>query len=156
MSQDNHRTRAVFAVQALTNQPIYHAIENKSLMIRTRKEPHLYLSLCYGELKLLPKPGSGSFWDCVRTSGWYGFRNTVSGTYLHINGTANTICAEQRQRLGSNYFTAEMDVNGGCILNVYKAPSHELLRVSVSEDRKSLSTLEPAGEPWDFIEIKYV
>lgn len=155
MSQDDHHARSVFAVQALENLPVNQPIENRSLMIRTRQEPHLYLSLCYGELKLSLKPGSGSFWYCVRTGGWYSFCNTVSGTYLGYDVT-NIKCAGQRPLSPNEYFTVDRDVKGGCILNVFKASTKDLLRVSVSENIKSLSILKPAGEAWDLIEIKDV
>ncbi|KAM0466155.1 hypothetical protein ACHAPV_001109 [Trichoderma viride] len=160
MSQDDHHARSAFAVQALENPPANQPIENRSLMIRTRKEPHLYLSLRYGELRLLLKPASGSFWYCFRKGGWYIFRNSVSGTYLGRGtantASANTLCAGQGPLSPSKYFTVDRDVNGGCILNVFNPSTDDLLGVSVSEDRKSSSTSEPAGEAWDLIEIKYV
>jgi hypothetical protein len=99
--------QSVFAVQALENQSANQPIENKTLMIRTRKEPHLYLSLCYGDLKLQLSPGSGSFWLCVKRGGWYGFRNTVSGTYLCRGLTTigtDTICMGSRSHAPSEYF----------------------------------------------------
>lgn len=152
-SQDDHNTRSVSPVQALENRPI----ENVLLLIRTRKVPHFYLTLCNGEVELLSKPGpsGGSFWYCVRNGGWYGFRNTVSGTYLGLNSSMS-ICARQRQQSPNEYFTAERGVNGGYILHVFKPSSGHLLPVSASEENKCLGPRNEEGTAWDLIESKYL
>lgn len=152
-SQDDHDTPSASPVQALENRPI----ENVPLLIRTRKEPQLYLSLCDGEIQLLPKPSpsSGSFWYCVRMGGWYGFRNTVSGTYLGYN-PYSSICAIERQQSSSEYLTAEKDVNGGYILNVFRPSDSHLMPVSVSKRNKLLFPQNEGGTAWDLFESKYL
>lgn len=169
ISQDEN-ARATPAVQVLDNPPI----ADRPLMIRTKEDPHLYLSLCYGYVKLLPKPipSGGSFWYCVKKGGWYGFRNTVSGTFLGHNADGDSICATQGFHSADEYFTVEKDVNGGYIMNVFNSNGSRLIPVSISEDRKSLKSLIPAftskdrnslksliqrqerGSAWEFIESK--
>ncbi|KAL7899561.1 hypothetical protein HDV64DRAFT_211817 [Trichoderma sp. TUCIM 5745] len=55
----------------------FQPTDNGPLLIRTRQKPHLFLSLCYGELKVLHAPASGSYWECVKRQGWFGLRSTV-------------------------------------------------------------------------------
>lgn len=149
MSQDDDNTRSVSLVQALENPPI----KNKPLLIRTRKEPNLYLTLCDGELLLIPNPRGGSFWYCVRKAGWYGFRNTVSGTYLGSDASSS-ICA--RQHSFSEFFTAERDVDGGYILNIFRSSDNNLMPLFVSNDNKHLFPRNEGGMAWDFITPKYL
>lgn len=151
ISQDDHNARSTPTVQVLENPPI----ANRPLMIRTKKDPHLYITLCDGEVKLLPNPTStdGSFWYCVRTGGWYGFRNTVSGTFLGRH-TAGSIYAAQRFHSANEYFTVERDVNGGYIMHVFSSQDTRLIPVSISEDTHSLIHGKEEGVAWEFIGSK--
>lgn len=145
--------RAPLLPQALENQPL----KDIPILIRTRKEPQLYLTLCDGEVRLLPKPSpaGGSFWYCVRNGGWCGFRNTASGTYLGITNSIS-ICARQRQQSSREYLTAERDVNGGYILNVFIPSENHLLPLSASKENKFLSAQNEGGIVWDLFESKYL
>lgn len=153
--QDNPQARSIFAAQALEIQPVNQRIENRHLMIRTREEPHLYLGLYYGDLKLSLRPEPGSDWYCERKGGWYGFCNTISGTYLG-HGAANTafagtICAAQRFLSPSGYFTVDRNATGGCILHIFSPNTNDLLQVSVSEDKQFLLPRNRGGMAWEFV-----
>lgn len=153
ISQDDLNARSISVVQPLENRPI----ENTPLLIRTRKEPHLYLTICDGELLILPEinPNGGNFWYCTRKDAWYGFRNTVTGCYIGTGYT--TICQLGSHHTSAGYFTIERDANGGYIMNVF-IPESKLLPLSIieMEGKKYLSPEEGTGTAWDFIDIKYV
>ncbi|KAL7924805.1 hypothetical protein ACQKWADRAFT_285994 [Trichoderma austrokoningii] len=152
-SQDDFNARSISVVQAVENRPI----ENTPLLIRTRKEPHLYLAICDGQLELLSKlvPSNGNFWYCARKGAWYGFRNTVTGCYIGMG--YNTICQMGSHHTSMGYFTTERDMNGGYIMNIFM-PENKLLPLSIEEidGKKNLSPKDGTGTAWDFIDIKYV
>lgn len=125
-------------------------------LIRTRQEPHLYLSLCYGELKFLPFPTAGSYWKCPRQNGWFGLRNSVSGRYISYDDSNGQIYVKHLHFTTHEYFTDCRDPNGGYILKQLKRPTNELMEVSISKDKKSLVHQKSGGTAWDFIETKYV
>ncbi|KAM0246072.1 hypothetical protein ACHAQJ_010369 [Trichoderma viride] len=85
----------------------HHPIAGKTFIIRTRQEPHRILTLTNGALEFLsrPFPSSGIFWQCVTTEGWYGFKNTVSGTYLG-HDSKGKIFAKVSHHRAHEYFTA--------------------------------------------------
>lgn len=151
--RDKDKDEHASAVLTIENLPI----PGKSLMIRTRKEPHLILTLCSGELKFLrkPIPGGGCFWQCVKKDGWLGFRNTVSGTYLGHDGQGK-LYAKQSHHEPFEHFTMERDVDGGYILQQLMGPNNELVQVCLNEDGKSLMQQKEGGTAWDFIDVQYV
>lgn len=120
-------TDAIFADEKDAVIPIaaalhveHHPVANRSSIIRTRQKPHRYLTLDHGHLKLLESitAGGGWLWHCFKNCGWYGFRNTVSGTHL---GHA---WWDDRHRLHANaphhrsdeYFIADRQTDGGYTL----------------------------------------
>lgn len=136
----------------------YHPKAGKSFMIRTRTEPHYILTVENGELRLLEKPtlGGGSFWHCVKRSGWKTFCNSVTGTNLHHDGQGK-ISIQRGHSLFQNmneYFTTERHDDGGYILLMKHGD--ELSQVAISGDGKCLVERKEDGTAWDFIEAKYV
>lgn len=136
----------------------YQPKTGKYFMIRTRMEPHYILTVENGELRLLEKPtlGGGSFWHCVKRSGWHTFCNSVTGTHLHHDGQGKI----KIQHAGSSfqdmneYFTTERHEDGGYILLMKHGD--ELSQVAISGDGKCLIEKKEDGTAWDFIEAKYV
>lgn len=136
----------------------YHPKAGKSFMIRTRTEPHYILTVENGELRLLEKPtlGGGSFWHCVKRSGWKTFCNSVTGTNLHHDGQGK-ISIQRGHSLFQNmneYFTTERHEDGGYVLLMKHGD--ELTQAAISGDGKSLIEKKENGIAWDFIEAKYV
>ncbi|KAL7924804.1 hypothetical protein ACQKWADRAFT_285993 [Trichoderma austrokoningii] len=124
-------------------------------LVRTRQEPRLFLSLCYGELQFLPIPTAGSYWKCTRKDGWFGLRNTVSGRYISHDDKGQ-IYVKVLHLTPHEYFTDCRDPNGGYILKQLKSPTNELMEVSISKDKKSLVHQKEGGTAWDFIDTKYI
>ncbi|KAH0531438.1 hypothetical protein TsFJ059_000267 [Trichoderma semiorbis] len=136
----------------------YRPKAGKSFMIRTRTKPHYILTVESGELRLLEKPtlGGGSFWHCVKRSGWHTFCNSVTGTHLHHDGRGK-ITIQHAGNLFQNmneYFTTERHEDGGYILLMKHGD--ELTQVAISGDGKCLIEKKEDGTTWDFIEAKYV
>ncbi|KAL7804067.1 hypothetical protein V8C43DRAFT_320635 [Trichoderma afarasin] len=135
----------------------YHPKAGKYFMIRTRTEPHYILTVESGELRLLEKPtlGGGSFWHCVKRSGWHTFCNSVTGTNLHHDGQGK-ISIQRAHKLFQNmdgYFTTERHEDGGYILLMKHGD--ELSQVAISGDGKCLIEQKEGGTAWDFIDAKY-
>ncbi|RFU78027.1 hypothetical protein TARUN_4183 [Trichoderma arundinaceum] len=128
----------------------HHPKADKSFVIRERREPHRIMALENGELKILSDPfaGGGWLWNCVKKAGWYGFRNTVSGTYLGHNGQQKIVAIAPHHK-SHEYFMAERHEEGGYILLMRHGD--ELLQVAVSKDGNSLVE-QKEGTAWDFIE----
>ncbi|KAK1248637.1 hypothetical protein MKX08_006857 [Trichoderma sp. CBMAI-0020] len=145
-------------------------------LIRTRQEPHLYLSLSYGKLEILPLPTGGSYWECVKKDGWFGLRNTVSGGFISHDNKGR-ICVKDQYLTSHEYFTDCRHPDGGYILKQLKTPtneleesilkeqgplgcilkhfmgrSNELMEVSISKDEESLVHQREGGTAWDFID----
>ncbi|KAL6690674.1 hypothetical protein J3F84DRAFT_179332 [Trichoderma pleuroticola] len=136
----------------------YHPRAGKYFMIRTRTEPHYILTVENGELRLLEKPtlGGGSFWHCVKRSGWHTFCNSVTGTHLHHDGQGK-ISIQRAGHLLQNmneYFTTERHEDGGYILLMKHGD--ELSQVAIFGDGKCLIEQREDGTAWDFIEAKHV
>ncbi|KAH8127206.1 hypothetical protein FP744_10007467 [Trichoderma asperellum] len=135
------------------------SIADRTFLIRSREEPHLFITVCNGAVKCLPKPipGGGSFWRCFKKDGWDGLRNTVSGGYLGLDNPDET-CAKQPRQSANEYLTIDRDRNGSYILYVIdNAMGVNMVRkqVSISEDGKSLVAKREGGTVWDFIDSKY-
>ncbi|KAJ4865377.1 hypothetical protein T069G_01907 [Trichoderma breve] len=136
----------------------YHPKAGRYFMIRTRTEPHYILTVENGELRLLEKPtlGGGSFWHCVKRSGWHTFCNSVTGTNLHHDGQGK-ISIQRAHNFFQNmdgYFTTERHEDGGYILLMKHGD--ELSQVAISGDGKCLIEQKEDGTAWDFIEARYV
>ncbi|PTB46544.1 uncharacterized protein TrAFT101_004004 [Trichoderma asperellum] len=137
----------------------HHLVANRSFMIRTRQKPHLYLTLEHGELKLLENitVGGGWLWYCFKNCGWYGFRNTVSGTYL---GHAwwddrHRLLANAPHHRADEYFIADRQTDGGYTLLARK--DDQLLPVVISEFHMLLGQAEEAnGTAWEFVDTKFI
>jgi hypothetical protein len=105
--------------------------DNGPLLIRTRQKPHLFLSVCYGVMRLLPTPAGGSYWRCVKKQGWFGLRSTVSGRYISRDEKGQI--AVSGRRVGYfECFTDCRDPNGGYILKQLERPSSELKEMIIS------------------------
>ncbi|KAL7948061.1 hypothetical protein V8C42DRAFT_316571 [Trichoderma barbatum] len=128
----------------------HHPKAGKTFMIRTRAEPHYILTLEDGELRLLRKPtlGGGSFWHCVKRSGWYSFRNSVAGTYLSHDGQGQLSVMQSHQKL-HEYFHED----GGYILVMKHGD--EMWQVAISGGKWLVEQREE-GTAWEFIEAKYL
>jgi hypothetical protein len=144
----------------------HQPVAGKTFIIRTRKEPHLALTLRGGVLVLLPEiiPGNGAFWNCYKKDGWYGFENSVSGTYLgHEND--DKIHAKTFNHKSHEYFMVDRHINGGYILLLgshnnrqyydEEGSDNNLMQVAISEDGKWLVQKKEEGIAWDFIDIKH-
>ncbi|UKZ51896.1 hypothetical protein TrVGV298_005661 [Trichoderma virens] len=129
----------------------HHPKNGRHFMIRERQHPHRILSLRLGEIILTDQqcPALGWLWMCVKKSGWYGFQNAVSGTYLGHNGR-NKIHAAMPHHKSHEYFMAERHENGGYVL--LTRHGEELWQVAISEDGDYLVEQKEAGTAWDFVE----
>lgn len=116
------------------------------LLIRSRQKPHLFLSVCYGEPKLLPTPAGGSYWEYVKKEGWFGLRSTVSGTYIS-HDEEGQIDVRARGLGYCECFTDCRDPNGGYILKQLKnCFSEELKKKAINYIR--LGSLSKDKETW--------
>lgn len=110
-----------------------------------------------GHLQLLPddggKSGGGYNWTCVEKSGWFGFRNRVSGAYMGraLDRTANLGAVEHHHRFWE-FFTVRPDPRGGCALLITHS-AEELWRVSIGTDGKTLVRMEHGDAQWEFEEV---
>lgn len=155
--KDDQDMRPIDLKLAFQNPPI----ADELFLIRSREKPHLLLTICGGEPKCIPKPiaGGGSFWHCYKKNNWYLFRNTVSGTYLGLDG--GKVCAKPLQSNCTQYLTLDRDESGGYILhvlhvqNVHDLSSMERWQVAISEDGRSVVPRGEGGTVWDFIDLKY-
>ncbi|KAL7941340.1 hypothetical protein V8C42DRAFT_360954 [Trichoderma barbatum] len=127
----------------------YHPIEGRSFMIRSILG--LILTLVGGELKFLEKPipGGGAIWHCHKKNNWFGFCNSVSGTYLGHNGKGKIVATKSKHET-DGYFVPIRQKSGGYVL--YASHGEELLQVAISEDGKSLVEQPKGGTAWDFID----
>ncbi|KAL7909533.1 hypothetical protein GGI35DRAFT_479798 [Trichoderma velutinum] len=143
----------------LTIQSVeHHPKAGKQFMIRERQEPHRIIALLFGDLILHDgqSPATGWLWKCVKKSGWYGFRNVVSGSYLGHNGQSK-IQAVMPHHKSHEYFMAERHEDGGYVL--LTRHGEELWQVVISKDGKSLvekKAEEGTGTAWDFVEASQV
>lgn len=141
----------------LTIQSVeHHPKAGKQFMIRERQEPHRIIALLFGELVLIDEQSTaqGWLWKCVKKSGWYGFRNVVSGSYLGYKGQSKTLQACMPHHKNNEYFMTERHEDGGYVLLTIHG--EELWQVAISKDGKSLvekKAEEGAGTAWDFVEI---
>ncbi|KAH6611027.1 hypothetical protein Trco_001047 [Trichoderma cornu-damae] len=132
----------------------HHPKADRSFVIRERREPHRVVALENGELKIVndPSVGGGWLWQCVKKSGWYGFRNTASGTYLGHNGQQKIVAVAPHHK-AHEFFMAERHEEGGYVLLMRH--NDELLQVAISRDGRSLME-QKVGTSWDFIEADAV
>ncbi|KAL6908748.1 hypothetical protein GGI43DRAFT_393534 [Trichoderma evansii] len=146
------------ASTAATPHMEYHPVANNSFMIRTRQNPHLYLTLENDELKVqdtLP-PGGGWLWNCVKNCGWYGVRNTASGTYLGHDRKGN-IVAKAPHHKDNEYFIVDRQSEGGYALLAWHG--NQLIEVVLLEGVYGLfERVErtDVAAAWDFIDVKFV
>lgn len=115
----------------------------------------LLITLEEGQLQLqrsnLEKPGGGWFWTCVEKSGWLGFRNHVSGTYLGRDSKGG-LQATRKHHKDWESFCVRHDPRGGYTILV-KYYGDGLWKVALSADRKGLIETEDRGVQWDFEEV---
>lgn len=142
----------------------HHPIANKPCMIRTKQKTHRYLILEDGKLRLVESDEirGGWLWHCLKNRGWYGFRNTASGTYLGHNG-GNDWCSTKTKLLANashhktdEHFMPDRQIDGGYTLLARK--DDQLLPVIISESDKLLlgSAEETNGTAWEFIDTKFI
>jgi hypothetical protein len=131
----------------------HHPIPGGMFIIRTKQEPRRYLGLDNGKVRALDElpAWGGCHWECVKQSGWYGFRNVVSGRYLG-HDTKGNIIAKVLQHNVNEYFKTDREVGGGYALQSYHG--NDLAQVGISKDGKSLIDREEEAEEvtWDFID----
>jgi hypothetical protein len=133
---------------------------NRSCMIRTRQKPHRYLILEDGVLELSEnlQVGGGWLWHCCKDRGWYGFRNTASGTYLGHEWCSGIrkLLAEVSHHLTDEHFMVDRQIDGGYTLLAREGDN--LLPVMNSELEKLLlgQVEEENVMAWEFIDVKFV
>ncbi|KAL6811025.1 hypothetical protein GGI42DRAFT_206089 [Trichoderma sp. SZMC 28013] len=141
----------------LTIQSVeHHPKAGKQFMIREKQKPHRIITLSFGDLVLMDEQSAaqGWLWQCVKKSGWYGFRNVVSGSYLGYHGQNKKIQACMPHHKSHEYFMTERHEDGGYVLLTIHG--EELWQVDISKDGKSLvekKAEEGGGVAWDFVEI---
>ncbi|PKS05116.1 hypothetical protein jhhlp_008483 [Lomentospora prolificans] len=104
-----------------------------------------------GELRLADPNNlrGGYHWRCVRTSGWFGFRNCVSGTYIGHNERRKFI-ASARHHKPHEYFTPVHHRCGGYELLIRHG--NDMRSMAVADDGASLIEVNGDGALWDFLE----
>lgn len=144
--KDDDDSASVLTVQSVE----HHPKPDRSFIIRERQAPYRIIGLDNGELKPRkgPSTGGGWLWQCVKKAGWYGFRNTVSGTYLGHNGQSKIVAVAPHHK-SHEYFMAERHEEGGYVLLMRHGD--ELLQVAISKDGNALVE-QKVGTTWDFIE----
>jgi len=113
------------------------------------------LTLLDGNIVLAPPSGRGSIlWECVESSGWFGFRSCVSGKFICHGRDARLKCtAEQHHSL--RYFTITPVPKGGYIMQM---PDWWTLRPVVINAENGLQKLGRTGNKlsegivWNFLE----
>ncbi|EHK19479.1 uncharacterized protein TRIVIDRAFT_121509, partial [Trichoderma virens Gv29-8] len=125
-------------------------VSGSSYIIRTTKKPHRILGLKNGQTEVLEKPipGGGNLWHCHDKNNWYGFCNSVSGTYLSHNEGGKVLATKNSLEI-DECFVPRREKGGGYIL--LTCHEKELLQVAISDDGKSLVEKKEGGEAWEFI-----
>lgn len=160
-------TNAIFADEKDAMIPVteaphveHHPAADRTFMIRTKQQPHRHLSLENGELKLLEsvEAGGGWLWHCFKNCGWFGFRNTVSGTYL---GHAwwddqHRLLAKAPHHQADEYFIADRQTDGGYTLLALN--DNKLLPVATAgvHDMLLRQAEEPIGTAWEFVDTNFI
>lgn len=101
-------------------------------------------------------PGAGWLWNCVKKCGWYGFRNTASGTYLGRDNEGN-IVANAPHHIHWEYFIVDRQSEGGYALLTWH--DDQLIDVVLLEGVYSLQERVEKTDvavAWDFIDVKLV
>ncbi|KAH6845622.1 hypothetical protein B0I37DRAFT_380709 [Chaetomium sp. MPI-CAGE-AT-0009] len=107
-----------------------------------------------GELRLQDNPGGRGCWHwlCVEKDGWFGFRNTASGTYLGVNVWGN-LQAEVKHHRGWEYFITRRHPDGGYLLLGTQAGLWRLAKVGLNRDGDGLVLHEGNGLVWEFVKV---
>ncbi|PON27304.1 hypothetical protein TGAM01_v203685 [Trichoderma gamsii] len=142
----------------------HHPIANRPCMIRTKQAPHRYLILVDGKLRLVGSDEirGGWLWHCLKNRGWYGFRNTASGTYLGHDG-CNDWCSSKAKLLANashhkidEHFMPDRQINGGYTLLARKGDRLLPVVLSESDSLKLGPAEEKNGTAWEFIDTKFI
>jgi hypothetical protein len=89
-------------------------------------------------------------WRCVKTNGWFGFQNFVSGKFLGHDFWWS-FKAEMNHHKNWEYFHAERSGEGNLLL---ASRLGNFLQITISNDGKGLTTTEDGGTLWEFIRIE--
>lgn len=110
------------------------------------------IALVDGDLRLADPADlrGGYHWHCVRTAGWFGFRNCVSGTYLGHNERKRFIAAVRHHR-PHEYFTPLHHPSGG--YELLMRHNNEQRSMAVGQDDSSLVEVSGEGALFDFLEV---
>ena len=128
---------------------------NKTLLIRNHETQRI-VTLLNGQLKAssLREAEGGCRWMCIERDGWFGFRNTVSGTHIGHNGKGAYI-ANVKHHKDYEYFSTRSHPEGGFLLltshdwklrmMTLKADGQTLLETRYDDtDRRAI---------WEFLEV---
>lgn len=98
------------------------------------------------------EPGGGWYWACVEKGNWFGFRNTVSGSYLGHNGKSG-LHASAIHHKAHQFLCVGHHSHGGYLLLVKSPGGEEMRHVGCSADMKTLVEKEKDGAQWMFEEV---
>ena len=130
---------------------------NFTFIIRSVTSGHV-LTLLDGQI-VLTRPGgpsSGSIhWACVKTKGWLGFRNVVSGKFLGHDAKGRLICSAERHR-DWEWFHVRTRPEGGSVLLMKHYERLWHVGIKVEDGVERLAKISDEGEDglvWDFVQI---
>jgi hypothetical protein len=125
------------------------------------------ITLLEGNVVLAHPDDRGSvYWACVKTRGWYGFRNCATRKFLGYKEDGSLCCsAEQQQNMENFHISSRPD--GGSFLLMSHVGNHiadfcygrELWYVGVKigqgiEILAKIGTDDSLGIGWEFIEVR--
>lgn len=125
-------------------------------MICLKDDPDYVITLTDGQLQLEKglRPGGGWVWKCIQTRGWFGFRNSVSGTYIGHDNNGN-IKATAFYHKGWEFLSPpQKQPAGGYLLHVGRWGNlHPLAIKRKGSDSFSLIEREDNGTAWEFVRL---
>ncbi|PQE10979.1 major facilitator superfamily transporter multidrug resistance protein [Rutstroemia sp. NJR-2017a BVV2] len=120
-------------------------------VIRDRKRRYI-ITLTDGNLQLENKvaAGGGSYWICINTNGWFGFRNSVSGMFMGHDGRSKFVCRALYHRSYES-FSPRAHPDGGYWLMTLHGNTWRAM--SIGDNEKELVEVDDNGTAWEFVKV---
>ncbi|PQE22004.1 Phenazine biosynthesis protein [Rutstroemia sp. NJR-2017a BBW] len=123
----------------------------ETYMICDRKKRRI-ITLTNGKLQLEDKvaAGGGSHWICIDNNGWFGFRNSVSGTFMGHDARGKFICKVSHHKPHEWFFPRAHRDGGYWLLMLH---GNEWRAMSIGKDGKELVEVNNNGTVWEFLKV---
>ncbi|PQE31111.1 major facilitator superfamily transporter multidrug resistance protein [Rutstroemia sp. NJR-2017a WRK4] len=124
---------------------------DQTFMIRDRGDGR-FITLKDGNLQLEDKVtgGGGGHLICINRNGWFGFRNSVSGTFIGHDSQGKFRC-KVSHHLSHEWFSPRAHPDGGYWLMMLHGDAWRA--IGIAENKRELVEVHDNGIAWDFVKV---